>query len=102
MGGNLGIEELINPARFKPVDASVTDDLVAAPSEVHRIELQRAESLNKRQHRALTGGELARRKEHVALGEEAAGRRLRDAQRRVAWVHLSVTRLRVQWRDFAP
>ena len=102
MGGNLGVEKFINPARLKPVDASVADNLMATPCEVYRVKLQRAESLNEGEHRTLAGGELPRREEHVALGEEAASRRLRDAQRRVALDHLSVTRLRVRWRDFAP
>jgi hypothetical protein len=38
----------------------------------------------------------------VALGEEAASRRPRDAQWRVARTHLSATRPRVQWFDYEP
>jgi hypothetical protein len=38
----------------------------------------------------------------VALGKEAACRRPRDAQWRVTCTHLSVTRPRVQSRDFVP
>jgi hypothetical protein len=53
----------------------MADDLVAATCEVNRIELQRSEPLNQGKHRALTGGELSWRKEHVALGKEAACRR---------------------------
>jgi hypothetical protein len=45
---------------------------------------------------------LARGEEHMALGEEAASRRSRDAQWRVACAHLSVTRPHVQSRDYVP
>ena len=102
VGGNLGVEELVYPAWLKPINTGMADDLVAAACEVHRIELQGAQPLNECKDRALAGGELARRKEHVALGEEAASRRLRNAQWRVACAHLSVTRLRVQSFDCVP
>jgi hypothetical protein len=75
VGGNLRVEELVYPAWLKPINAGMADDLVAATCEVNRIELQRSEPLNQGKHGALTGGELARRKEHVALGKEAACRR---------------------------
>jgi hypothetical protein len=77
----------------------MADDLVATPRKVNGVELQGAKPLNERKDRALAGGELARWKEHMALGKEAAGRRFRDAQWRVARAHFSVTRLRVQLFD---
>ena len=102
MGGNLGVEELVYPAWLKPIDAGVADDLMTAPREVNRVELQGAEPLNECKHRPFAGGELARREEHVALGEEAACRRPRDAQWRVARTHLSVTRPRAPALDYVP
>jgi hypothetical protein len=75
VGGNLRIEELVYPAWLKSVNTGMADDLVAATCEVNRIELQRSEPLNQGKDGALTGGELARGEEHVALGKEAACRR---------------------------
>ena len=75
---------------------------MAPPREVNRVELQGAKPLNERKDRAFAGGELARREEHMALGEKAACRRPRDAQWRVARTHLSVTRPRVPARDCVP
>jgi hypothetical protein len=75
VGRNLGVEEFVYPAWLKPINAGMADDLVAATCEVNRIELQRSEPLNQGKHRALTGGELSWRKEHMALGKEAACRR---------------------------
>jgi hypothetical protein len=80
----------------------MADDLMAAPREVNRVELQGAEPLNECKHGPFAGGELSRREEHVALGKEAASRRPRDAQWRVACAHLSATRPRVQLFDYEP
>jgi hypothetical protein len=75
VGGNLGVEEFVYPAWLKPINTGMADDLVAATREVNRVKLQGAEPLNQGKHGALTGGELARGEEHVALGKEAACRR---------------------------
>jgi hypothetical protein len=80
----------------------VADDLVAAPGQINRVKLQRAEPFNQRENRSAACWKLSRWKKHMALGEEAAGRRPRDAQGRVAWNHLSVTRPRVRSRDCVP
>jgi hypothetical protein len=50
VGGNLGVEELVDPAWLKAVDTGVADDLMAPPREVNRVELQGAEPLNKCEH----------------------------------------------------
>jgi hypothetical protein len=50
VGGNLGVEEFVYPAWLKPINAGVADDLVAAPREVYRVELEGAEPLNECKH----------------------------------------------------
>jgi hypothetical protein len=50
VGGNLGVEEFVDPAWLKPIDTGMADDLMAAPREVNRVELQRAEPLNECKH----------------------------------------------------
>ena len=50
MGGNLGVEEFVDPAWLKPIDTGMADDLMAAPREVNRVELQGAEPLNECKH----------------------------------------------------
>jgi hypothetical protein len=46
----------------------MTDDLVAAPGKINRVELQRSKSLNKCKHRSTSRWKRSRREEHVALG----------------------------------
>ena len=74
------VQQRIRPFAAVPVDPRGQDEVVVAPGDVERVELQRAEPLDDAPDRVRPGRERPRRREQVAADEKAACRDAIDGE----------------------